>query len=156
MAFPFNASGDDYRIIDFNYPQEVSKEALADLDNALKAGDGELTVDALVRYSIAQSGISKDNMTFDSISKKKATDCTPEETRVTVEVTKTYDLPEFIPYDAPEDPDRKGDNKALFARALEAAKAADLVIFVAGTDSSTASGVPISGKIRTWSAPSAS
>ncbi len=62
MAFPFNASGDDYRIIDFNYPQEVSKEALADLDNALKAGDGELTVDALVRYSIAQSGISKDNM----------------------------------------------------------------------------------------------
>ena len=62
MAFPFNASGDDYRIIDFNYPQDVSNEALADLDNALKAGDGELTVDALVRYSIAQSGISKDNM----------------------------------------------------------------------------------------------
>ena len=62
MAFPFNASGDDYRIIDFNYPQDVSEEALADLDIALKAGDGELTVDALVRYSIAQSGISKDNM----------------------------------------------------------------------------------------------
>ena len=31
MAFPFNASGDDYRIIDFNYPQDVSEEALADL-----------------------------------------------------------------------------------------------------------------------------
>ena len=62
MAYPFNALGNDNRIIDFNYPQEVSKEALADLDNALKSGDGELTVDALVRYSIAQSGISKDNM----------------------------------------------------------------------------------------------
>ncbi len=62
MAYPFSALGNDNRIIDFNYPQEVSKEALADLDNALKSGDGELTVDALVRYSIAQSGISKDNM----------------------------------------------------------------------------------------------
>ena len=62
MAFPFNATGNDNRIIDFNYPQVVSNEALAELDIALKAGDGELTVDALVRYSIAQSGISKDNM----------------------------------------------------------------------------------------------
>jgi penicillin-binding protein 1A len=42
-------------------------------------------------YNQSKSGISKDNMTFDSISRKKATDCTPEETRVTVEVTKTYD-----------------------------------------------------------------
>ena len=57
MAFPFNSSGNDNRIIDFNYPQVVSNEALAELDIALKAGDGELTVDALVRYSIAQSGI---------------------------------------------------------------------------------------------------
>ena len=55
------------------------------------------------------------------------------------EVTKKYDIPEFIPYEAPEDPDRKGDNEALFARALAAAKDADLVIMVAGTDSSTAS-----------------
>ena len=30
-------------------------------------------------------------MSFDSVSKKKATDCTPAETRVDVEVTKTYD-----------------------------------------------------------------
>jgi penicillin-binding protein 1A len=30
-------------------------------------------------------------MAFDRISKKKATDCTPAETRVDVEVTKTYD-----------------------------------------------------------------
>ena len=62
MAIPFNTSGKNTRIIDFNYPQDVSKEALADLDYALKAGNGELTVDALVRYSIAQSGISQDNM----------------------------------------------------------------------------------------------
>ena len=62
MASPFNSMGKDKKVIDFNYPQDVSKEALADLDNALKSGDGQLTVDALVRYSIAQSGISQDNM----------------------------------------------------------------------------------------------
>lgn len=55
------------------------------------------------------------------------------------EAQRTYDLPEFVPYTAPEDPDRKGDQDAMFARALEAAKDVDLVIMVAGTDSSTAS-----------------
>lgn len=42
-------------------------------------------------YNQSKSGISKETAVFDSISKKKATDCTPEETRVSVEVTKTYD-----------------------------------------------------------------
>lgn len=51
----------------------------------------------------------------------------------------SYDLPEFIPYQAPDDPDKKGDNETLFARALEKAKDADLVIMVAGTDTGTAS-----------------
>ena len=50
-----------------------------------------------------------------------------------------YNLPPFDPAMQPEDPDHKGDQEALFARALEAAKDADLVILVAGTDSSTAS-----------------
>ena len=62
MASPFNSMGKDKKVIDFNYPQDVSKEALADLDKALKSGNGQLTVDALVRYSIAESGISQDNM----------------------------------------------------------------------------------------------
>ena len=61
MAFPFHTSG-SAKEIDFNFPQDVSKQALTDLDNALKSGDGEMTVDALVRYSVAQSGISQDNM----------------------------------------------------------------------------------------------
>ena len=61
MASPFHSSGKD-KVVDFNFPQDVSKEALTDLDKALKSGDGELTVDALVRYSLAQSGISQDNM----------------------------------------------------------------------------------------------
>ena len=61
MAFPFNSTGSP-KEIDFNFPKEVSKNALADLDAALKSGDGQLTVDALVRYSVAQSGISQDNM----------------------------------------------------------------------------------------------
>ena len=62
MAFPFNASGKDKKMIDFNFPQDVSKEAVSDLDKALASGDGELTVDALVRYSIAESAITQDNM----------------------------------------------------------------------------------------------
>jgi hypothetical protein len=61
MAFPFQSSGKD-KVVDFNFPQDVSKTALADLNKALKSGDGQMTVDALVRYSIAQSGISQDNM----------------------------------------------------------------------------------------------
>lgn len=55
------------------------------------------------------------------------------------EVDKVYDLPEVSLYADPEDPDRQGDNEALFARALEAAKEADLVIMMAGTDAATAS-----------------
>ena len=47
---------------DFDYPKTVSKTALADLDAALKAGDGNKTVDALVRYALAQGSISSDNM----------------------------------------------------------------------------------------------
>ena len=42
-------------------------------------------------YNQSKSGIKKETMSFDSVSKKKATDCTPAETRVDVEVTKTYD-----------------------------------------------------------------
>jgi beta-glucosidase len=58
---------------------------------------------------------------------------------VAEEEKKEYDLPEFVPYAKPEDPDRNVDNEILFARALEAAKDADLVIMVAGTDEATAS-----------------
>lgn len=61
MAFPLHSSGGE-KEIDFNFPQDVSSEALTDLNKALKAGNGEQTVDALVRYSIAQSSISQDNM----------------------------------------------------------------------------------------------
>ncbi len=70
MAIPFNTSG-SAKEIDFNFPQDVSKQALTDLDKALKSGDGEMTVDALVRYSLAQSGISQDNMA-DIISRVEA------------------------------------------------------------------------------------
>ena len=60
--FPLDAMSINKKSIDFNFPQDVSKEALVDLDKALKAGDGQSTVDALVRYGIAQSQISQDNM----------------------------------------------------------------------------------------------
>ena len=38
MAFPFSSSGNN-REVDFNFPQDVSKEALADMDKALKGSD---------------------------------------------------------------------------------------------------------------------
>lgn len=55
------------------------------------------------------------------------------------ETDKTYDLPEVISYKDPDDPDKRGSDEELFARALNAAKDADLVIMVAGTDEYTAS-----------------
>lgn len=55
------------------------------------------------------------------------------------ETSGTYDLPPFIPREKVEDPDYQADDDMLFARALEKAKDADLVIFVAGTDGCTAS-----------------
>ena len=62
MVIPLQVLGNDEEIIDFNFPQDVSKHALDNLDNALNAGDGQLTIDALVRYGLAQSLISKDNV----------------------------------------------------------------------------------------------
>ncbi len=42
-------------------------------------------------YNKSKSSIKSETMVFDSISKKKATDCTPQETRVEVSVTKMID-----------------------------------------------------------------
>ena len=47
---------------DFDYPQTVSKTALADLNTALDLKDGSKTVDALVRYALAQGSISQENL----------------------------------------------------------------------------------------------
>lgn len=60
--FPFWSHSKEKSVIDFNYPQDVSKNAIADLNQALKTGNGQVVVDALIRYSIAQSGISQENM----------------------------------------------------------------------------------------------
>jgi len=61
MEIPLHTTATN-KYIDFNFPQDVSKKALVDLDKALKSGNGQQTVDALIRYGIAQSGISQDNM----------------------------------------------------------------------------------------------
>lgn len=47
---------------DFDYPQQVSKDALAQLKKAQKSGDGQMLVDALVRFSIAKSKVSQETM----------------------------------------------------------------------------------------------
>ncbi|MBR1803972.1 MAG: hypothetical protein IJ775_03590, partial [Muribaculaceae bacterium] len=60
--FPFWSHGKDKSEIDFNFPQDVSKNAISDLNNALKTGNGQVVVNAIIRYSIAQSGISQENM----------------------------------------------------------------------------------------------
>lgn len=56
------AKGKTPREVDFNFPQDVSKNALSDLQSAFKSKDGRAVTDALVRYSLAQSNISPDNM----------------------------------------------------------------------------------------------
>ncbi len=56
-----------------------------------------------------------------------------------VENNKEYQLPEFVPYTAPEEKERNGNSEEMFARALAKAKDADMVIMIAGTDSGTAS-----------------
>lgn len=60
---PFALFGNKRAQIDFNYPQTVSENAIKDLNSALKSGNGQMVVDALIRYSIAQSGISQEKMT---------------------------------------------------------------------------------------------
>jgi len=58
--FSFNAHAVDEP--DFDYPQQVSKDALAQLKKAQKSGDGQMMVDALVRFSIAKGKISQESM----------------------------------------------------------------------------------------------
>lgn len=70
--FPLSLRGADKKIVDFNFPKDVSKNALTDLNTALKSGNGEMVVDAMVRYSLAQSGISQDNMA-DIVDRLEAT-----------------------------------------------------------------------------------
>ena len=47
---------------DFDFPKEASEKAAADLNKALKTNDASLLIDALVRYGIAESIISPDNL----------------------------------------------------------------------------------------------
>ena len=47
---------------DFDYPQKASKDALAQLKKAQRSGDGQMLVDALVKFSIAKSQVSQESM----------------------------------------------------------------------------------------------
>lgn len=49
-------------VADFAFPRKVSAEALTQLDKALKSGDGNAVVDAMIRYSIAESSISRQSI----------------------------------------------------------------------------------------------
>ena len=58
--FSFNAHAQQEP--DFDYPQQVSKDALAQLKKAQRSGDGQMMVDALVRFSIAKGKVSQESM----------------------------------------------------------------------------------------------
>lgn len=58
FSFNLHASDDP----DFDFPQKVSKAALAQLNKAKKSGDGQMMVDALVRFSIAKAKTSQETM----------------------------------------------------------------------------------------------
>ena len=47
---------------DFAYPEKVLVTAQKDLTAALKSGNGEATVNALVRYGLAKSAVSADSL----------------------------------------------------------------------------------------------
>lgn len=47
---------------DFAYPDKVASTALRDLNAALKSGDGEALVNALVRFGLAKTAVSADSM----------------------------------------------------------------------------------------------
>lgn len=62
---------------DFNFPQDVTKQAEADLKTALSKGDGQQLVDALVRSSLAKSSITIENMSeivedIDRVARKES------------------------------------------------------------------------------------
>ena len=62
---------------DFNFPQDVTEQAQADLKQALAKGDGELVVDALIRSSLAKSSITIENMSeiiedIDKVARKES------------------------------------------------------------------------------------
>ncbi len=62
---------------DFNFPQDVTKQAEADLKTALSKGNGQLLVDALVRSSLAKSSITIENMSeivddIDRVARKES------------------------------------------------------------------------------------
>ncbi len=47
---------------DFSFPENVTKQALTDLDKGIASHDGQLVIDALLRYSIAQQEIDPDRI----------------------------------------------------------------------------------------------
>lgn len=60
LSFPLFMKAKDTEP-DFAYPKEVSAQAEAQLSKALANGDGQSTVDALIKFGLAQTSISSSN-----------------------------------------------------------------------------------------------
>ena len=65
---------------DFKYPDNVKTTALADIKKAEGSGDKMLLLDAVIRYSLAESMTSTDNApkVFDTIAKYRKQESAPE------------------------------------------------------------------------------
>ena len=77
----YEADGRWYSGMDFEVPEGISTYSVNGITDVWPSWYNKAT----------SSGIKTENMTFDRISKKKATECTPESTRVEMEVTKIMD-----------------------------------------------------------------
>ena len=60
--FPLHSSGKAKGIPDFDYPKTESKNALVDLNKAMKAQDGQKMIDAVIRYSLAEGRITRESL----------------------------------------------------------------------------------------------
>ena len=60
--------GKENKAVDFNFPKDVIKSSEEQLNQALKSGDGESLIDAIVKISLAKSSISDEY--FDEVIKK--------------------------------------------------------------------------------------
>lgn len=57
-----NTTVNNFSDPDFNFPQDVAKNAVAKLDSALFTGDGYIASQALIQYGLAKSMISSENL----------------------------------------------------------------------------------------------
>ena len=144
----FNAHAQDEP--DFDYPQQVSKDALSQLKKAQKSGDGQMMVDALVRYSIAKGKVSQETMDtiitqIEAVKKKeRRADYKALLNYLEASVFRSYNIA-YSSYDRKNAEDEEPDNDyTVWDKAQFDAKVAEL-IHAALADENALKQYPMSG-----------